>query len=329
MKKFLLIFSLILPSFAFSNENSAIVLMYHRFDQDQHPSTSISSELFRKHLEIIQSKGFKVVSLDYLVELLKEEKVIPDKTVAITVDDAFKSFFERAYPILKEFDYPFSVFVSTDSISNSMNSDYMSWEMLKELSLNRGLILNHTVNHESLIKLNDEEIVFQVSNASKMINSKLGKQPSILSYPYGESSLRVERIIKNLNIEAAFSQHSSPLNNFDSIYRLPRFALNDVYGKIDRFEMILNTLRLPIFEDSYKDIVLYEDEINLKFESNLKVDNINCFINEGAKLNKEDFNDFFSLRISNLKINTRYRLNCTYIKNNKIFWYGKLIKRIN
>lgn len=312
-----------------SKENSVIVLMYHRFDQSHYPSTNISSDLFRKHLEVIRSENFNVIGIDYLVELLKEEKNLPDKTVVITVDDAFRSFFNNAYPILKEFGYPFSIFVSTASISSKKNSDYMSWEMLKELSLNGGLILNHTVNHDSLLELNNEEIISQVLNASKEINSKIGRQPNILSYPYGESSLRVEKVIEGLGIKAAFSQHSSPLSNFDSVYRLPRFALNDEYGRIKRFKMILKTQRLPINSFSFKETIVNQDELSMIFESDFNVQNINCFINEGAILDKQNSDKSFFLKISNLKLNTRHRLNCTLIENNEVLWFGKMIKRIN
>lgn len=319
----------IFTKIGFSKEDSVIVLMYHRFDQNKYPSTNISSNLFRKHLEIIRSENFNVIGIDHLANLLKEKKNLPDKTVAITIDDAYKSFFDNAYPILKEFGYPFSIFVSTASVSSKKKSDYMSWKMLKELSLNGGLILNHTVDHESLLELKDEEVISQVLNASKKINSKIGKQPNILSYPYGESSLRVEKVIEELGIEAAFAQHSSPLSNYDFIHRLPRFALNDEYGTIKRFKMILNTQRLPINSFTYTDTIVHQSELGLEFESDLKVKNINCFINNGAKLNKKNSDKSFFLKISNLKINTRHRLNCTLIQNNNVYWYGKIIKRIN
>ncbi len=329
MKIIVIILFCVFTKIGFSNENSVIVLMYHRFDQNHYPSTNISSSLFRKHLEIIQSENFNVIGIDHLVKILREGKELPDKTVLITVDDAFKSFFNNAYPILKEFGFPFSIFVSTASISSKKNSDYMSWEMLKELSLNGGLILNHTVNHDSLLELNDGEIISQVLSASKEINLKIGNQPNILSYPYGESSIRVEKIIEDLGIEAAFSQHSSPLSNYDFIYRLPRFALNDEYGKIKRFKMILNTERLPIDTVSFKDTIINQDKLSLEFKSDFDVQNINCFINEGAILNKQISDKSFFLELSNLKVNTRHRLNCTLIQNNNVLWYGKIIKRIN
>lgn len=319
----------IFTKIGFSKEDSVIVLMYHRFDQNKYPSTNISSNLFRKHLEIIRSENFNVIGIDHLANLLKEKKNLPDKTVVITIDDAYKSFFNNAYPILKEFGYPFSIFVSTASVSSKKNSDYMSWKMLKELSLNGGLILNHTVDHDSLLELNNEEVISQVLNASKKIYSEIGKQPNILSYPYGESSLRVEKVIEELGIEAAFAQHSSPLSNYDFIHRLPRFALNDEYGSIKRFKMILNTQRLPINSLTYTDTIVHQSELGLEFESDLKVKNINCFINEGAKLNKKNSDKSFFLKISNLKINKRHRLNCTLIQNNNVYWYGKIIKRIN
>ena len=64
------------------------------------------------------------------------------------------------------------------------------------------------------------------------IEKNIGKQPKIFSYPYGESSKSIEEIIKILNYEIAFSQHSAPIHLEQNKYRLPRYALNDEFGSL-------------------------------------------------------------------------------------------------
>ena len=96
MRIIIIILFCIFTKIGFSKEGSVIVLMYHRFDQNQYPSTNISTNLFRKHLEIIQSENFNVIGIDHLANLLKEKKNLPNRTVVITVDDAYKSFFNNA-----------------------------------------------------------------------------------------------------------------------------------------------------------------------------------------------------------------------------------------
>ena len=174
MIKYILFFLILINELSFAEDNSAIVLMYHRFNEPMHQSTNISPNLFRQHLELIKKYNFNVLDLKSFVDILRNKKRIPKKTIIITVDDAFKSFYNYGYPILKEFNFPFSVFVSTASISNEKNSDFMSWEMLREIKMNKGMIFNHTVDHLSLVDLSEEIIIEQVKKASNQLRLKLG-----------------------------------------------------------------------------------------------------------------------------------------------------------
>ena len=153
MKSILLIVILFLSSFSFSKENSAVVLMYHRFEQPEHPSTNIDKELFAKQMNYLKENKFKVLPLTDLIDIFENNKPIPKKAVLITIDDGFKSVYTNAFSILKGFNFPFSVFISTKYVSNSHNSDFMSWDMLKEIKNNGGEIFNHSHDHKSLLNL--------------------------------------------------------------------------------------------------------------------------------------------------------------------------------
>ena len=106
--------------------------------------------------------------------------------------------------------------------------------MLSEVQDNNGLILNHSIDHTSFLNLEERRHYLSSFNGCKKLNPDLVNEPSIFSYPYGESSERVENVLK-IGIRAAFAQHSAPLSSDDSIYRLPRFSLNNEYGSLTRF----------------------------------------------------------------------------------------------
>ena len=304
--------------------------MYHRFDEPKYQSTSISSELFEKHLKLIKKNGFNVLNLKDFLDILINKKKIPKKTLLITVDDAFRSFYDFAFPLLKKYNFPFSVFVSTASVSKDKESDFMSWEMLKEIQEYRGMVFNHTVDHVSLVGLSDRMIIDQVTKASNKIKLKLGiDNPKVFSYPYGESSERVEKILEELGILAAFSQHSAPLNHEDSLYRLPRFSLNNEYGTLDRLKMIFKTKKLPIKNLTFTDAIAHEEEIKISFESSMNLEKINCYINQGVSLTKTINGKKVELKLKGLKSGQRHRLNCTIINKENIYWFGKMVKRVN
>ena len=330
MKKFIFFIIFFFHEFSYSEDNSAIVLMYHRFDEPKYQSTSISSKLFEKHLQLIKENGFNVLNLKDFLDILTNKKKIPKKTLLITVDDAFRSFYDFGFPLLKKYNFPFGIFVSTASVSKDGESDFMSWEMLNEIQEHKGMVFNHTVDHKSLVELSDRMIADQVIKASNEIKQKLGTDnPKIFSYPYGESSERVEKVLEKLGILAAFSQHSAPLNHDDSMLRLPRFSLNNEYGKLDRLKMIFKTKRLPIKNLNFTDAITYEEEIEISFESPMNLEKISCYINQGVNLEKKINKKEVKLKLKGLKSGQRHRLNCTIINNENIYWFGKMLKRVN
>ena len=330
IKYLISILILFLPLFNKANETMATVFMYHRFNEAKYPETNISSEIFEQQVRYLVEENFNVLPLNELVMFLKDKKKIPEKSVFITIDDAFRSFYEYGFPILKKFKLPFTIFVSSDFVSDKGESDFMSWDMLKEISQNEGLVLNHTTDHESLLKLEDGEIEMNLKKNQMIIDKRLGPQPKILSYPYGESSIRIENLVKQLGYEMAFSQYSSPISRNENIFRLPRFALNEEFGSLERFKLILKAKPLMVEDVSFKDSVLNADNLKFSFKTSTAPKDINCYVNNLASLKKENQGNVNHLIIKNLKLGTRYRINCTHIsEKGNVFWFGKMFKRIN
>ena len=103
----------------------AAVLMYHRFGEDEYPSTNIRLDQFDAHLEKLANGNYTVLSLDKIIRHMQDGTELPDRTVAITIDDAYLSVFTEAWPRLKAKGFPFTVFVATDPVDNG-HPNYMS-----------------------------------------------------------------------------------------------------------------------------------------------------------------------------------------------------------
>ena len=102
-----------------------ISLMYHRFEENKYPSTNIKILDFKKQLEIIQENDIKFINpKDFEKELTDNKK---QRKVLLTIDDGFLSFYEKAWPILKQNKIPFVLFVSTREVGSF---NYMTWEQI-------------------------------------------------------------------------------------------------------------------------------------------------------------------------------------------------------
>ena len=112
----------------FSDDRGILSLMYHRFDENKYPSTNIQMDIFKQQIEIIKNFKYNFYDPINLEKNFHSAKI--EKKILITIDDAFSSFYEVAWPYLKEEKIPFILFVSTESVGKK---GYMTWYQIKEL----------------------------------------------------------------------------------------------------------------------------------------------------------------------------------------------------
>ena len=130
-----------------------ISLMYHRFEENKYPSTNIKLKDFKEHLNIIRENNIRFVNPNNFEQNLKDNK--NQRKVLLTIDDGFSSFYENAWPILKEKKIPFILFVSTREVGSN---NYMTWDQIKELDKENFVeIGNHSHTHEYLVDESYEE----------------------------------------------------------------------------------------------------------------------------------------------------------------------------
>ena len=149
--------------------------MYHRFDENKYPSTNIKIEDFKKQLDLIEKQNIHFVNPKNFEYELVSNKI--KRKILLTIDDAFLSFYDNAWPILKEKKIPFILFVSTREVGSF---NYMTWEQIKELQKNNFVeIGNHSHSHEYL-----------VDEASSLIKDDIIKSIKIF-----QSSLTVDQVV--------------------------------------------------------------------------------------------------------------------------------------
>ena len=299
--------------------------MYHRFDESKYPSTNIQIDIFKKHLEIIKSSNFEF----YHANNFKNEfgKPKQKKKILLTIDDAFKSFYEKAWPILKREEIPFILFVSTEPVGKS---GYMTWDQIKEIeNSDFGIIGHHSHTHDYLINKKYSEFILDIETANKIFFEKLGYIPSIFSYPFGEySNEMVKYISKNFNI--SFGQHSGVIDINKEKYELPRFPINEKYGKLERFNSIINYSPLE-----YKTLKPFEKKLDTKnnppkfivefFKEQKNLENLNCYSNEGGRWEKSKtriVNNKLFIEFREPFVPRRGRINCSLNDKGKWRWFG-------
>ena len=128
--------------------NEANVFVYHRFNDSRYPSTNITTEAFKDHLEALKVEHFTVLTLGEVVDRMRAGESLPQRCAVISVDDGYLSFLTDGWPLLKQYGYPATLFVSTDTVGGS---DFMNWQDLLILQEEGVEIGNHSASHVYLL----------------------------------------------------------------------------------------------------------------------------------------------------------------------------------
>lgn len=220
-----------------SQNNGAIVLVYHRFGEDTVPSTNIRIEQFRAQINMLKEGNFTFMALPDLVDKLNSGDTIPDKTIVFTVDDAYASIMSDGWPMLKAAGIPMTIFVSTDPV-DAGTKGYLTWDQLRQLERDGVHIAHHTASHLHMVDSDIETVRSDIERANKRFQEELGFEPKIFAYPYGEYSLKLKDMLKLMGFKAAFAQYSSVIHSASDRFDLPRFPVNERYGDLERFGLI-------------------------------------------------------------------------------------------
>jgi poly-beta-1,6-N-acetyl-D-glucosamine N-deacetylase len=305
-----------------------ISLMYHRFEENKYPSTNIRMNNFLEHLEIISNNNIRFINPKNFQEELKENK--NERKILLTIDDGFSSFYENAWPILKEKKIPFILFVSTREVGSF---NYMNWNEIREISREDFVeIGNHSHTHEYLVDEDNEIIRSDIQKSIDIFNKELGENSVFFSYPFGEYSINFKNIIKSLGFKYAFGQHSGVIDETKDYYELPRFPINEKYGELKRFTSLTKTLPFKfkkiLPEEKYLLKNTNPPKVRIDFYDNIKnLKLVSCYSNEGNKWrqSKITFISKTSLKIliDEKFVGERGRINCSLRDTSGLWrWLG-------
>ena len=148
-----------------------ISLMYHRFEENKYPSTNIKIKEFKNHIKILQDNKISFVNPKNFEDELKNNK--SQRKVLLTIDDGFASFYQNAWPILKEKKIPFILFVSTREVGAF---NYMNWDQIREIYKEDFVeIGNHSHTHEYLVDESKDVIISDIKKSISIFERELGK----------------------------------------------------------------------------------------------------------------------------------------------------------
>jgi peptidoglycan/xylan/chitin deacetylase (PgdA/CDA1 family) len=231
-----------------------VVFGYHRFEKTVHrPDTEITPEAFEAQMQELRDKKIAVIGMQDFLAWKRGEKSIPARAAIITIDDGWKTGYDVAWPILKKFNYPFTLFIYTEGIRGGKygGGAAMSWEQLAEMRDAGVDIEAHSATHQDLRKpydkstkrkLNPEEynqwLDAEVGGSKATLEQKLGIKVNCFAVPFGYYNDRVKEATKKANFEAVFTVYGQKIGYGSPNDSLGRYMIEGNKPKV--FEDAIN-----------------------------------------------------------------------------------------
>jgi Predicted xylanase/chitin deacetylase len=206
------------------------VFTYHHI-QDKTPAyknrqiaLTVYTDVFRQQMEYLRDNGFKVISMEDLINFFDNGVMLPNKSLLLTFDDAYNDFFTNAYPVLKSLNFKATVFTPTELINNS---NYLNWEDIQEMSKNGIYFANHTSSHKDVASVN-VNMKEEISKADSQLTEQNLNKNKIFAYPYGSDSSFAETYLSDLGYKVAFTTKPGTRLCRSKRFSLPRVRIGNL-----------------------------------------------------------------------------------------------------
>jgi len=241
-KRLIVIFGLVFVAgisllFFFQQQYVTPIIMYHSILPQANPENrlAVSLESFERQMRFLREHKYNVLPLKELVFLIKEKKVIPPRTIAITFDDGYKDNFTHAFSILKKYRIPATVFIIVKEVGR-MQQDRLSWGQIREMQA-CGLVTigSHAMGPDPLTNIYKSnpskynlEAYFkeQVYDSRKILEEQLQRPVDLFSYPEGRFNEDIRRRVISAGYKAAVATNPGKKYPSRDVFALKRLRIS-------------------------------------------------------------------------------------------------------
>lgn len=213
-----------------------IVLLYHRVGGVSGRQADLPVKLFAWQMHYLRER-YQVVSLDQVVTIAEEGRMPDRDVVAITFDDGAGDIYRNAFPILRNYALPATIYLATSFVESGRSfpfearlmpqqrSSPLTWGQAGEMAAS-GLVTfgSHTHTHADLRVLTVPEVIGEVERSNALIGERLGSPPAHFAYPWGRSSPEARQTIRDRYRSAAIGgMRTNPYGAIDlhALRRIP------------------------------------------------------------------------------------------------------------
>lgn len=323
------------PAAAAGAASHAVILLYHRISDSGPDSTRVSPSRFVAHLDLIRARGYEVIPLAELLRGVYGGSDLPEKALAITFDDAYRSVGEVASPMLREREMPFTVFVATNVVDAGAGA-FLDWPALQAMA-DEGFATfgAHSLSHAHLESLGHDEgkgdREREIDGSVRRLRSQLADAAlNVFAYPYGEYSRATESMLAARDLYG-LAQQSGAVGPSTPVTRIPRFPLYTGGDDDERLLTALAARPLPMGREEATEVFFAPGEQPAgqwrlrPADGAYRREAMRCYASSGQVLEQQWADDALLVSLPAMQPG-RNKVNCTApaVSGNGYFWHSRL-----
>ena len=211
------------------------ILCYHRVcpvrerGQDS-PSLCVTPEQFSKQMLLLKVFGYQPITVQNLTAILEDRKLPPKKAVCITFDDGYKDNYLYAFPILKRFSYPATIFLVTHNIGlknfwDSGSLSLLNFNEIEEMSFKGIQFGSHTASHLDLSQADEVLIKKELEISKKKIEEITSRLDISFCYPYSRLNPLAKELVKEAGFICGFAGDEGAMEQKQDLFQLMRIQI--------------------------------------------------------------------------------------------------------
>lgn len=208
------------------------ILMYHYVGPlppgaDQYRvNLTISTDLFRAHLQYLADEGYTTISLADLERALREGAELPERPVILTFDDGHIDHYTNVFPALQEFGQSGTFFLISGRV-DAQDPAYISWEQAREMAEAGMSMQAHTKHHPDLRERDTDFLTYEIIGSVESIAAHTGQMPRFFAFPGGRYDDTVLALLDTTDIQRAVTTEFGNLHTTDNTLLLPRLRVSN------------------------------------------------------------------------------------------------------
>jgi peptidoglycan/xylan/chitin deacetylase (PgdA/CDA1 family) len=228
------------------------VITFHAID-DASSVISCPPRAFRSGMAALHDTGHRALSVLEALDCLNGSRPFPDRAFAITFDDGFESVYTQAFPILQEYGWSATVFLTVGAHGNRTGAErlpsldgraMLSWDQIREMHRWGIAFGAHTLTHPDLTLLPSTRVEAEVRDSKAIVEDALGIAVAAFAYPFGRFDRRCRDIVRR-HFACACADTLGLLRPHSDIYAMER--VDAYYLRSERLFAIMPTRWFPLY----------------------------------------------------------------------------------